>query len=235
MNVKRWSTLALYAIAMAWVESAVVYYLRVLIDRIDPYQVNPLPETVGLGQIELVRECATVVMIGAIGVLAGTNARTRFGYFIAAFGIWDIFYYVFLRVMTGWPQSVWDWDILFLIPLPWWGPVLAPVMIAAWMIVFGTLVSQSDLSPHHLACGACLVGILLAFYTFVADSIRAAPLGIDAIRNVLPSQFNWLLFLFAFALISAVVIDVVRMICTKRRTRLFSSVTITRFAEQFYH
>ena len=28
---------------------------------------------------------------------------------------------------AGWPETVLDWDILFLLPLPWWGPVIAPV------------------------------------------------------------------------------------------------------------
>ncbi len=63
---------------------------------------------------------------------------------VVAFGVWDIFYYVFLKVMCDWPRSLFDWDILFLLPLPWWGPVLAPVSIALLMIVWGTLASQFE-------------------------------------------------------------------------------------------
>ena len=74
------------------------------------------------------REAATLVMLLAVGMLAGADVAPRLGYTAIAFGVWDIFYYVFLRVIGGWPRSLFDWDILFLLPLPWWGPVLAPVL-----------------------------------------------------------------------------------------------------------
>src|SRR5437763_10032833 len=139
---KRWGTVVMFALAMAWVESAVVYYLRSMINRIEPYQPNPLPIIGGFGSAEMVRELATMIMLLAVGMLAGRNWRSRLGYAAVAFGMWDIFYYVFLKVMCNWPHSLFDWDILFLLPLPWWGPVLAPVSIAMLMIVWGTLVSS---------------------------------------------------------------------------------------------
>src|SRR6266550_1126377 len=122
----RWAIVMAFAIAMAWVEAASVFYIRTLVDRIEPYQADPLPMHGALGNVELWREAATLVMIAALGV------RT-----------WDIFYYVFLRLISGWPRTLLDWDILFLLPLPWWGPVLAPVSIALVMIVWGTLATQS--------------------------------------------------------------------------------------------
>src|ERR1044071_8299763 len=143
-HTRRWLLVGLFAIAMAWVESAVVYYLRTMINRIEPYQPNPLPVSGGLGPAEMVREAATLVMLFTVGVLAGRTWRSRLGYSAVAFGVWDIFYYVFLKVMCGWPHSLLDWDILFLLPLPWWGPVLAPVLIALLMIVWGTLVSRFE-------------------------------------------------------------------------------------------
>ena len=79
-----------------------------------------------LGPVELVREAATLVMLLAIGALAGRTGRTRLGYTAIAFGVWDVFYYVFLRMMAGWPKSLLDWDVLFLLPLPWWGPCSRP-------------------------------------------------------------------------------------------------------------
>src|SRR3954468_21226333 len=115
-----WILVATFAVAMAWVEAACVYDLRVLVDRIEPYQSNPLPITGALGGIELVREAATLVMLAAVGGLAGRTRRARFAYAAIAFGIWDIFYYVWLKVMCDWPTSLFDWDILFLLPLPWW-------------------------------------------------------------------------------------------------------------------
>ena len=134
-------TVTVYAVAMAWVESAVVFYLRTMVDRIQPYQADPLPIVGRLGVAELFREAATLLMLLTVGMLAGRNWRARLGYSAIAFGVWDIFYYVFLKVMCGWPKSLFDWDILFLLPLPWWGPVIAPVSIALLMILWGTLAA----------------------------------------------------------------------------------------------
>src|ERR1043166_9358427 len=95
----RWLVVVLYAVAMAWVEAAVVCYLRFLIDRNEPYQPYPLPVADGFGQAELVREMATLVMLLTVGWLAGATWRARLGFSVVAFGVWDIFYYVFLRMM----------------------------------------------------------------------------------------------------------------------------------------
>ncbi len=138
----RWLVVVLFAVAMAWLEAATVYYLRVMVDRVDPYQPNPLPMDGIVEPVELAREAATLVMLAAVGALAGRNLRTRLGYAAIAFGVWDVFYYVFLKFISGWPASLLDWDILFLLPLPWWGPVLAPVCIALLMIAWGTQVTQ---------------------------------------------------------------------------------------------
>ena len=97
----RWMIVAAFAIAMAWVESASVFYIRALVGRIEPYQADPLPINGALGYVELWREAATLVMIATLGMLAGRTWLRRAGYAALAFGIWDIFYYVFLRVMIG--------------------------------------------------------------------------------------------------------------------------------------
>lgn len=107
-NWKTWSVVVVFAAAMAWVESAVVFYLRTHIDRIEPYQTNPLPIVGGFGFAELMREFATLVMLFTVGWLAGNTWRSRAGYMLIAFGAWDIFYYVFLKVMCDWPKSLFD-------------------------------------------------------------------------------------------------------------------------------
>ena len=197
----------IFAVAMAWVESAVVFYVRTMIDRIEPHQPNPLPLVGSLGHVELVRELATMIMLLSLGLLAGKTWRCRLGYAAVAFGTWDILYYVFLKVMCGWPHSALDWDILFLLPLPWWGPVLAPVSIAALLIVWGTIASRSE--PAELAerfdwrvWGMNAVGIVLALYVFMADAIAVAGQGTEVIRNVLPTRFDWPLFSLAFCLMA---------------------------------
>jgi hypothetical protein len=195
----RWILVVTFAAGMAWVEAACVYYLRVMVDRIQPYQLDPLPIRGIIGQVELVREGATLLMLAMIGMLAGRRWRARLGYAALAFGSWDILYYVFLRIISGWPASLFDWDILFLLPLPWWGPVLAPVCIAILMIVWGTLVTQWPDSVQtsrvtRASWGGSWAGILLALAIFMVDAIRALPAGVDAVRQVLPTDFNWPLF-----------------------------------------
>jgi len=201
----------LFAAGMAWVEAAAVYYLRALVDRIEPYQANPLPLHSVLGPVELVREAATLVMLAAVGMLAAATWYTRLAYAAIAFGVWDILYYVFLRIMSGWPNSLLDWDILFLLPLPWWGPVLAPVSIATLMIVWGTLATQfadtgnaASLTWSLRASSA--LGIAVALYVFMSDSLRAVAQGLDVTKAGLPTVFNWPLFGVALALMAAPVI-----------------------------
>ncbi len=181
----RWMLVVAFSAGMAWVEAACVYYLRVMVDRVEPYQPDPLPIRGILGQVELVREAATLLMLATTGLLAGRRWRARLSYAAIAFGVWDILYYVFLGVICGWPSSLFDWDILFLLPLPWWGPVLAPVSIASLMIVWGTLVTQrGDRIPMtgvgRASWAVSWAGVLLALGVFMADAIRALPGGPDA-------------------------------------------------------
>ncbi len=215
---KRWVVVAVYAVAMAWLESATVVYLRLLNGRLQPYQADPLPlmaSTLPLGQIEMVREAATLVMLLMVGGLAGRSNRARLGYFILAFGIWDIFYYLFLHVMIGWPASLLDWDVLFLLPLPWWGPVLAPVLISLLLILGGTLlvfVNQAGftLSPRWWANVVCFAGVALSLYVFMTDTLQALPGGVQAVRDALPVSFNWPLFGVSCVLMAAPILDLVR-------------------------
>jgi hypothetical protein len=209
---KRLGIVFIFAIAMAWVESAVVVYLRTLIGRVSPYQANPLPVSVGLGWIEVVREAATLVMLLTVGWLAGRTWRGRLGYALIAFGTWDIFYYVFLVPMSGWPQSLLDWDVLFLIPLPWWGPVLSPVLISILMIIGGMLAvfSEQDLKsawPHWWAWILNICGIGLALYAFMLTALQVMYSGEQAVRQALPVSFNWPLFGLALILLAAPIAD----------------------------
>ena len=211
-NRFRWIIVVAFAMAFAWVESAVVFYIRTHVDRLEPYQANPLPLIGNLGPVELVRELATMIMLLTVGILAGKTWRARWGYVAIAFGIWDVFYYVFLKVMYDWPRSLLDWDILFLIPLPWWGPVLSPVLIALLMVLWGTLVSQFERTyPSTLSNGRVWpltsIGILLALFVFMTDALKVANQGVDTIRNVLPTTFNWPLFTLAVALMSAPIVQ----------------------------
>jgi hypothetical protein len=212
---RRWIAVVVFAIAMALLEAAVVTYLRTFLDRVDPYQPSPLPLPAWLMRIEIAREAATVIMLAAVAWLAGRNWQTRFGYFLIAFGVWDIFYYVFLAPFSGWPRSLLDWDVLFLIPLPWWGPVLAPLSIAALMVICGTMITQfgkgeTALWPELTWWYISLAGALLALYVFMADALHAPEWSEQALATMLPVAFNWPLFLLALALMCAPVASMFR-------------------------
>lgn len=203
-----WLVVAVFAVAMAWLEAATVYYLRVLVDRLVPYQTDPLPIRGTLGPVELVREAATLVMLLTVGMLAGRTWQARLGYAAIAFGIWDIFYYVFLKVIYDWPTSFFEWDILFLLPLPWWGPVIAPVTIALLMMIWGTMATQAedDTAEPGSVWVLASTGIALALGVFMIDAWRALPQGRDAILQVLPTRFNWVPFWVAALLMASPVL-----------------------------
>jgi hypothetical protein len=205
---RRWLLVVTFAIGMAWAEAATVYDLRMMVDRVNPYQADPLPIGGALGRVELVREAATLVMLLTLGALAGRTRRSRLAYSAIAFGVWDLFYYVFLKAISGWPVSLFDWDVLFLLPVPWWGPVLAPACIAVLMIVWGTLASgparsrgSAPMAPALWRCN--IVGVVLALYLFMADALHALPHGTQAMRSVLPRAFDWPLFGLALVLMAA--------------------------------
>jgi len=205
-SLRRLPGVAIYAVAMAYVEAAVVAYLREArgIDNL----MRDLPTHFDrLAGIELGREVATVVMLGALGWMAGRRLQDRLGYFVFAFGLWDIAYYFWLALFEGWPSSPLDWDILFLIPVPWWGPVLAPVLIAAVMCLGGAAaVLQVERGVvwrlNRTNLGLAAAGIAVVLYTFMADSLGALPGGRDAVIRVRPSDFEWPLFALGFVIMS---------------------------------
>src|SRR5690348_14185303 len=108
--------LSLFAIAMGFMESAVVIYLRKILYP-GGFQFPLMPISNDLAMVEIFREAATMIMLVGIGILAGRSVKEKFAIFIFCFAVWDIFYYVFLKIFLDWPQSLMTWDILFLIPV----------------------------------------------------------------------------------------------------------------------
>jgi hypothetical protein len=165
--------LAIFAIAMAFVESAVVVYLRAIFHP-DGFKF-PLKEiTDHKIVIEVFREAATLFMLLSVTFLAGKKRWERFAWFMFSFGVWDVFYYIWLKVLLNWPVSLFDWDILFLIPVPWISPVIAPVSVSLLMIIFSILISRSihkgfGFSPKLLSGILALSGITLILYSFMHD------------------------------------------------------------------
>jgi hypothetical protein len=127
-------TLTIFSIAMGFMESAIVIYLRELFYP-EGFRFPLTPISPSLSVVELLREAATIIMLACMGVIAGKSTAQRFSFFLYCFAVWDIFYYVFLKLFLGWPESLLTFDILFLIPVLWVGPVLAPCILSVTMIV----------------------------------------------------------------------------------------------------
>lgn len=147
-----WVTL--FATAFGFVEAAVVVYLRHLLGAtqpqipqgeilflvpgiafLEPKTAVKIISNTALLNVEMVREAATIIMLAAIALISGINLKQKIAYFFLAFGIWDIFYYVFLKLTINWPKTFSDPDIFFLLPFPWLGPVFVPILISLILIL----------------------------------------------------------------------------------------------------
>jgi len=144
---------AAFAVAFAFVEASVVIYLRALYyPEGFAFPLKLIPA--GYLRVEIAREAATIIMLATTGIIAGWKPWERFGFFLFAFGVWDIAFYAWLFVTVGWPATLFDWDILFLIPLPWIGPVIAPVVVSLLMIVCGGITVLRSAGERHFRPGA---------------------------------------------------------------------------------
>lgn len=167
---------------MAFVESAVVVDLRAYLEHAQLALV-PLPPK--LLHVEIAREVATIVMLFAVARLESRRPRVLLAFFIYCMGVWDIFYYVWLKVLIGWPPDLLTTDVLFLIPVPWLGPVLSPCIVSLLFIVGGLLIVRFEGSGAPLRfdlidwvssfVGACIV--FASYLVMAAESSPADPSG----------------------------------------------------------
>lgn len=210
----RFVWLAVFAVAMGFLEGIVVIYLRELYYPQGfgfPLKLMS-PELVS---IEWIREIATLIMLAAVGIIAGRNNLQRLFYFLFTFGVWDIFYYVALKLLIGWPASLLTWDLLFLIPVSWLSPVLAPVICSVTMIVMAVLITGKQeksftIDPRPVDWILIAGGAAIILYTFMVDHMKliagsgilasenssdARGLLLNLITNYLPGAYNWFLFI----------------------------------------
>ena len=202
---------------MGFLEAVIVIYLRKLfypngfsfplIGFIEPSILN----------IEWIREFATIVMLAAVGYLAAKKFYVRFAYFLYAFAVWDIFYYVFLKLTINWPSSLLTWDLLFLIPWPWIGPVIAPVICSLLFIVFALLIIhfEDKVKPVKISgieWTAFIIASILTLYSWLYDygalifkngfgssflTLENNSQFIALVSSYSPSSYNWTLFSIA--------------------------------------
>ena len=217
-------TITAFAIAMGFLESAVVVYMReILYPGGFEFPLSPIP--VNLAVTELFREVATMVMLVTIGILAARRFSTGFAWFIYSFAIWDIFYYIFLWLLLGWPRSLMTWDLLFLIPTTWTGPVLAPVLVSLTMILLAMVIlfrAERGIEtriPGKIWAGLIL-GSLILIFGFVLDYSQHMlthfslfemlqvknPEVLEVATSYLPHRFPWGIFTLGEGVILASIV-----------------------------
>lgn len=193
-----------YAMAMAYLESAIVVYLRRLYypQGFDfPLVIVDIPTLL----LELGREAATIVMLATVGIAAGRTKVGKFAYFLFLFGVWDIWYYIWLKVIVDWPASLLTWDVLFLIPVPWVGPVLAPVTAALTMIGMGLMLLHLEQRGPVLPAGptvwlAQIVASLLIIVSFTLDVVPRLPNNGALLAQWTPTHYRWWMLILGQAL-----------------------------------
>ena len=206
---RRVAWLTIYAVAMAYVESAVVVYLRAIYypHGFDfPLALMP-PDMMA---IEVGREAATLIMLLAAAMLAGADRWERFLAFCLSFGVWDLFYYAWLWIFVRWPPSLLTWDVLFLIPVPWIAPVLAPVLVSAALVAASLVMLRLKAQGVRLGFSTSLwtlavIGGLLVLGSFMIDFA-------SVLRQMMPPPFHWGVFAMGLGLaMTALVIGVLRL------------------------
>jgi hypothetical protein len=215
-----------YAVAMAFLESAVVIDLRQLYYPTEfAFPVAPIDPHIAV--TELLRELATMIMLLAPGALLSQKRMERFAWFCYCFGVWDIFYYVFLKAILDWPATLLDWDILFLVPVVWVGPVLAPCIVSIGLIGLACVLLHQRrrypaFAPAHWHWAALTVSGGLILYTFVEEPCRhilhtarsgemaslptAGHMALNSLRDYLPEHYSWGVFLLACGLAAGAVV-----------------------------
>ena len=215
--------LTAFSIAMGYLESAVVVYLRMLYyPEGFRFPLKVIDHNTSI--TEFWREVATMIMLYCVSWLAGKNRHQRFAFFLYSFAIWDLFYYVFLKVILNWPASLFTWDILFLVPVPWVGPVLVPCILSLTMIVFsGIILNFNNKDPNTrmaarekwMITGGCIVVIASCVEDFISNLRERKELGsmfnifnprgkaqlFTDFTTYMPKSFDWGLFLAGEAII----------------------------------
>jgi hypothetical protein len=214
--------LIIFAVSMGFLEAIVVVYIReIYYPDGFLFPLQELPPRIIL--IEWVREISTLLMLGSVAWISGKIFLKRFSVFLFLFGIWDITYYAGLKVFLNWPESLLTWDILFLIPVTWVSPMLAPVICSLLMII-AALIFDIHLFNNRLKKLAVkelvllLSGAATILYTFIVDFSMMIIKGdfihkfftlaedrefLDILTKWEPGEYNWGIFTVGALLICA--------------------------------
>ncbi|GIT97842.1 hypothetical protein [Sulfurovum sp. TSL1] len=187
--------LIIWGVVFGYMEAAVVVYLReIYYPEGFAFPLVIIEDRILL--TELLREAATLLLIWTTVSLAYKRVQSRFAAFFVLFGFWDIFYYISLKLLLAWPENLNTWDILFLIPAPWVGPVWAPVLVSLGFIYAGTTVLFHNHQNSFLTFdrGFIMMEIFSALLIIVSFMIP----GSSVLDQNTPTDFPWILFLAGF-------------------------------------
>ncbi len=226
---KTFIILTIFAIAMGFLEAIVVVYLReIYYPQGFEFPLNTFSSK--MLSVEWIREISTIIMLVTIGIIAGKNFLQKFSFFLYTFAIWDIFYYVALKLILNWPPSLLTWDILFLIPVPWVGPVLAPIICSLTMILLGGSIVFLQEKGYIVKMKVpdwvlLFFGAFIIFCSFIWDYFRIiVQEGLlssfwklannahlqEIISQYKPTYYNWWLFIIGEILILFTIILIFR-------------------------
>ncbi|MBI2449811.1 hypothetical protein HYV49_05965 [Candidatus Pacearchaeota archaeon] len=217
---KKLAIVGIFAAAMAFLEAVIVVYLRKIYY---PQGFNfPLTaiETWVLN-VEWVREFFTIVMLICIGLLAGKTFYEKFSYFLYNFAMWDIFYYIWIKVILNWPTSLLTWDLLFLIPWPWAAPVITPIIYSVSITILALCIIHCKDKNYKIKLSKTewtlfIVGSAIILYTFLYDygqlifkggfasgflTLATNESFSQIVFSYAPSSYNWILFVVGEILI----------------------------------
>jgi len=204
--------LAAFAVAMGYLEAAVVVYLRAIVyPQGFAFPIKTIE--LHLAAVELGREGATIAMLLAVAFIAEATRRGRFACFMILFGVWDLAYYLFLRVTISWPESLLTWDLLFLLPVIWTGPVLAPMLVSVLLIAAGLLYYFNRNASEDVSISAVEWAIAIAggFVVFLAFALNHGPVYAGAV----PARFPWEVFIAGMAMGTAILARVARRVTSR--------------------
>jgi len=204
------SLLIVFGISMGFFEAAVVIYLRELYYPSE-FSFPVVPVSQKIAMTELLRETASLIMLLSVSLVTGKDNIRRLAYFLLTFATWDLTYYLFLKVILNWPASITDWDILFLIPFPWYAPVLAPCIASVLMLMLSFSLIKSPEMPlskliRPLNMILLIGGCLLVIMSFTVDHISHAfklikDTSTPLIPFIIPDKFPWAIFIAGILLI----------------------------------
>jgi hypothetical protein len=212
--------LTFFAIAFGFVESSVVVYLRKIYygEETLLFPLKAFEQRIFL--VELLREAATIIMLIAVPAAVFQKRILRFAGFLWCFAVWDIMYYAFLKFSINWPATILDWDILFLIPIAWASPVLAPVICSLTMMILAGIIFFYDNKRYvvklsRLQIWLLILGSLVILFSFMQDYGKlffttSQEQMQEVVTRYIPQNFNWLLFSAGEALVLFGVWDVTK-------------------------